>query len=138
MTVSDDHALAMVKAGVHRDLVTPLTSDSTRLQMAALSLLRNLCLPAANKTTLLEEGMLDHLLGLSVVEQPALFKVSSRSEWHCSRSVQGQTVRGGAAGPVQSQSKVGLALFKVSPRSDCPWWSSRPRSGQSKVRPSVN
>ncbi|XP_037069564.1 vacuolar protein 8-like [Pollicipes pollicipes] len=71
---NDDHALAMVRAGVHRDLVTPLTSDSIRLQMAALSLLRNLSLPAENKMALLEAGLLGTLLGLCVVEQPVLFK----------------------------------------------------------------
>ncbi|KAF0302805.1 Rap1 GTPase-GDP dissociation stimulator 1 [Amphibalanus amphitrite] len=71
---NDDHATGMVRSGVHLDLVPPLKSDSARLQMAALSLLRNLCLPSANKVALLETGMLDHLLSLSVVEQPALFK----------------------------------------------------------------
>ncbi|KAF0290529.1 Rap1 GTPase-GDP dissociation stimulator 1 [Amphibalanus amphitrite] len=71
---NDDHATGMVRSGVHLDLVPPLKSDSARLQMAALSLLRNLCLPSANKVALLEAGMLDHLLSLSVVEQPALFK----------------------------------------------------------------
>ncbi|XP_043208391.1 uncharacterized protein LOC122373978 isoform X2 [Amphibalanus amphitrite] len=71
---NDDHATGMVRSGVHLDLVPPLKSDSARLQMAALSLLRNLCLPSANKVALLEAGTLDHLLSLSVVEQPALFK----------------------------------------------------------------
>ena len=75
-SISDDHALGMVRSGVHLDLVTPLRSDSPQLQMAALSLLRNLCLPSANKAALLEAGTLDHLLALSVTEQPALFKVS--------------------------------------------------------------
>ena len=77
---TDDHALAMVRSGVHLDLVAPLKTDSVQLQMAALSLLRNLCLPSANKATLLEAGMLDHLLQLSVAEQPALFKVSPRTD----------------------------------------------------------
>ena len=66
----------MVRSGVHGDLIPPLSSDSVQLQMAALSLLRNLCLPPANKEALLEAGMLERLMGLSVVEQPALFKVS--------------------------------------------------------------
>ena len=80
---ADDHALAMVRSGVHVDLVAPLQSDSVQLQMAALGLLRNLCLPSANKATLLEADMLERLLNLSVTEQPALFKVSTRDFVNC-------------------------------------------------------
>lgn len=65
----------MVRAGLHRDLVGPLTSDSPRLQVSALGLLRNLSVPAQNKVTIIEAGLLDTMMALSVVEQPAFFKV---------------------------------------------------------------
>ncbi|XP_076236295.1 visceral mesodermal armadillo-repeats isoform X1 [Calliopsis andreniformis] len=78
---SDVHCKLMVAQGVHRHLFALLEKNNTdtvdiRFQHALLSALRNLVIPADNKSIILKDGLIDILYSmLDIPSFPVIFKL---------------------------------------------------------------
>ncbi|XP_014276992.1 GTPase-GDP dissociation stimulator vimar [Halyomorpha halys] len=78
---TDMHCIQMVNQGVSRKLLQLLEQNNTsdakiRLQHALLSALRNLVIPAVNKGTVLQQGLLQHIYPMfSIPTFPVVFKL---------------------------------------------------------------
>ncbi|KAL0266850.1 UNVERIFIED_CONTAM: hypothetical protein PYX00_009288 [Menopon gallinae] len=78
---TDVHSMSIVAKGIHKSLLKILsdTSNDIKIQYAAISTIRNLSIPRANKIRLVEDGLIDILFPLMDLDvktsSPVIFKL---------------------------------------------------------------